>query len=120
MRRIALALALSALVASAAIGVAAASTQATAKKVTVDMTEYKFKLIGAKGIKHGVPVVFKVVNKGKLLHNFDIQGVKSSKVIGPGKTTTIRVTFKKAGKYPYLCDVPRHAELGMAGTLTVK
>ena len=29
------------------------------------------------------------------------------------------VTFKKAGKYPYLCDVPRHAELGMAGTIVV-
>ncbi len=60
-----------------------------------------------------------MVNKGAALHNFDIQGVKASKVIPPGKTTSFTVTFKKAGKYQYICDVPRHAELGMAGTLKV-
>jgi uncharacterized cupredoxin-like copper-binding protein len=98
--------------------VGTASTQAT-KTVTVTMTDFHFKLVPTTGIKHGVKVTFKVVNKGAALHNFDIQKVKASKVIPAGKTTSFTVTFKKAGKYQFICDVPRHAELGMAGTLKV-
>jgi plastocyanin len=110
------------LVGSLLIANAIAATRVTpAKVVTVNMTDFHFKLItGGHPVKHGVPVTFKVVNKGGAIHNFDIQRVKASKLIGPGKTTTIKVTFKKAGRYPYLCDVPRHAELGMAGTLVVR
>ena len=122
-KRIVLVLAATAALAgSVLLASATASTQVTpAKVVTVNMTDFHFKLItGGHPIKHGVPVTFKVVNKGAALHNFDIQKVKASKLIGPGKTTLIKVTFKKAGRYPYLCDVPRHAELGMAGTLVVK
>ena len=111
-----------ALVGTLLIANATAATQVTpAKTVIVTMTDFHFKFATAgHPIKHGVAVTFKVLNKGNAVHNFDLQGVKASKLIGPGKTTTIKVIFKKAGKYPYVCDVPRHAELGMAGTLTVK
>jgi uncharacterized cupredoxin-like copper-binding protein len=97
--------------------VGSASTKA--KIVTVTMTDFHFKIVPATGLKHGVPITFKVVNKGAALHNFDLQKVKASKVIAAGKTTSITVTFKKAGKYQYTCDVPRHAELGMAGSLKI-
>ena len=30
------------------------------------------------------------------------------------------VTFKKKGKYPYLCTVPGHAAAGMKGVFTVR
>jgi uncharacterized cupredoxin-like copper-binding protein len=30
------------------------------------------------------------------------------------------VTFRKAGKYPYLCTVAGHAAAGMKGTFTIK
>jgi uncharacterized cupredoxin-like copper-binding protein len=30
------------------------------------------------------------------------------------------VSFKKKGKYPYLCTVPGHAEAGMKGVFTVR
>jgi plastocyanin len=93
---------------------------AKAKVVTVIMTDFHFKLIGAAGIKHGTPITFKTMNKGTALHNFDLQGVKAGKVIAKGKTSTFTVTFKKAGSFAYVCDVPRHAELGMAGFLKVK
>jgi plastocyanin len=100
--------------------VATASTHtAKATVVTVTMTDYHFKLSKTTGYKHGVAYTFKVVNKGAALHNFDIQRVKASKVITNGKVTSFTVTFKKAGKYPYICDVPRHAELGMAGSIKV-
>lgn len=114
--------ALAVLTGSVLLASATAATSVTpAKNVTVNMTDFHFKLItNGHPIKHGIAVTFKVVNKGAALHNFDIQRVKASKLIGPGKTTYIKVTFKKAGRYPYLCDVPRHAELGMAGTLVVR
>jgi uncharacterized cupredoxin-like copper-binding protein len=111
------------LVGSLLVAGASARTQATAAKtVTVTMTDFHFKFTVPKGqvIKHGVFVTFKVVNKGDAIHNFDLQGIKASKISSPGKTSSIRVKFKKAGKYAYICDVPRHAELGMAGKLTVK
>ena len=105
----------------AAVAAASSSSQkVVTKNVTVTMVDFHFKLSFAGPYKHGVKYVFKTVNKGNALHNFDIQKVKAGKVIPPGKTSTFFVIFKKAGKYPYLCDVPRHAELGMSGTLRVK
>jgi uncharacterized cupredoxin-like copper-binding protein len=119
-KRITFVLALGAVVA----GLFAAGTPAApaaARVVTVKMTDYHFAILkGSAPLKHGVPIVFKVVNKGQVIHNFDIEGVKGSKVIGPGKTTTMAVTFKKAGRFSAVCDVPRHAELGMHTTLIVK
>jgi plastocyanin len=101
--------------------VAGASSHASSKAtlVTVTMTDYHFKLSKATGYKKGVAYTFKAINKGAAFHNFDIQGVKATKVVTHGKSSSFTVTFKKAGKYQYICDVPRHAELGMAGTLKV-
>jgi plastocyanin len=120
-KRIALLAALVIVVGSAFAGLGAASTGTTkVKTITVTATDFHFKFSTTVGIKHGVPYIFKLVNKGPALHNFDIQGVKATKVIPAGKTVSLKVTFKKAGKYQYVCDVPRHIELGMAGTLKVK
>jgi uncharacterized cupredoxin-like copper-binding protein len=63
-------------------------------------------------------VTFTITNKGKLEHDFKING-KTSKKVKPGKSTTLKVTLK-AGKLKYLCTVPGHAAAGMKGTLTVK
>jgi Copper binding proteins, plastocyanin/azurin family len=40
-------------------------------------------------------------------------------LIQPGKTAKLVVTFKKKGKYPYLCTVPGDAAAGMKGVFTV-
>jgi uncharacterized cupredoxin-like copper-binding protein len=102
----------------AAVGSASTrSTQTTV--VTVTMTNYHFKLSKTTGYKHGVTYIFKTINRGTALHNFDIQTVKATNVIPHGKTASMTVKFKKAGTYQYLCDVPRHAELGMAGRIRV-
>ena len=63
-------------------------------------------------------VVFDVVNKGTIAHNFKIDG-KATPLIHPGKSARLTVVFKKAGIYPYLCTVPGHAASGMKGVLTV-
>ncbi|HEY6068138.1 MAG TPA: cupredoxin domain-containing protein, partial [Gaiellaceae bacterium] len=105
MRRITLALgvALAALVVAAPVG--ARSSAASATTVTVTMKEFKFTLSKAK-VPHGV-VTFKLVNKGKLPHDFKIAG-KKSKLIQPGKSGKLVVTLKE-GKLAYVCTVPGHA-----------
>jgi uncharacterized cupredoxin-like copper-binding protein len=115
MNRIALALgvALAALVVAAPI--AARPLAATATTVTVTMKEFKF-VLSKKTVPHGT-VTFKLVNKGKLKHDFKIAG-KKSKLISPGKSGKLIVTLKK-GKLSYLCTVAGHAAAGMKGKLSV-
>ena len=99
-------------VAVASLYAAVASAQSHSSKaivVTVTLTNYHFKFSKTTGYKHGVAYTFKEVNKGTAVHNLDFQGVKAGKIISAGKTASFTVTFKKAGKYQYLCDVPRHA-----------
>ena len=95
---------------------AASSAEAATTKVTVVATEFKFKLSKAK-VKKGT-VVFTLVNKGKLAHDFKIAG-KKTPLVKPKKTAKLAVVFKKSGKYHYLCTVPGHAAAGMKGVLTV-
>ena len=110
---LALAVALAALIAAAPI--ATRPSAATVTTVTVTMKEFKFTLSKTK-VRHG-SATFKLVNKGKLPHDFAIAG-KKSKLITPGKTGTLTVTLK-AGKIAYKCTVPGHAANGMKGKLTV-
>jgi len=84
--------------------------------VNVTATEFKF-VLSAKSAKRGL-VTFKVTNKGKLSHDFQIDGRKT-KMLSPGQSDTLRVTFLKKGAYPYLCTVPGHAAAGMKGVFTI-
>jgi uncharacterized cupredoxin-like copper-binding protein len=96
----------------------AKATAHAAKTTTITVTavDFKFKL-SATSAKVG-KVTFKVTNKGETSHDFKIDGV-TSKLISPHTSTSITVTFKKAGSYPYLCTVPGHAQLGMKGNFKV-
>ena len=80
-------------------------------------SEFAFTVM-PKTVMHGT-VTFKVTNKGGLPHDFKIAG-KKTKLLSPGSTATLTVTFAKAGKYPYMCTVSGHAAAGMKGTLVVK
>ncbi len=108
------------LVVAAVGGVATAFAKTSAapkpQTVTVTMTEFKFKLSKTK-INTGT-VVFTVVNRGKIAHDFKING-KKTPVIKPGKKATLKVVFKKKGTYAYVCDLPGHASAGMKGRLGV-
>jgi uncharacterized cupredoxin-like copper-binding protein len=102
-----------------ALPAGAQATKPHVTKVTVTAgspTEFKFKLSKSKVAK-GV-VTFTVKNSGQLPHDFKI-GNRKTREIQPGKSATLRVTFAKAGKYPYLCTVTGHAAAGMKGTLVV-
>jgi uncharacterized cupredoxin-like copper-binding protein len=126
MRFIVLALAAVALGAGLATGGAnARATQARAVpvKVTVTMREFSFTLTKkavAKPAGSSVTVVFTVINKGGIAHDFSFGSLgKKTSLLSPGARQTLRVTFKKKGRYAYLCTVPRHANAGMAGTFRI-
>jgi uncharacterized cupredoxin-like copper-binding protein len=99
-------------VSAPAIGQAAVTAHPASVTVKVAASEFKFKL-SADSAKPG-KVTFVLTNKGHVPHDFRINGV-TSKLIGPGKSTSISVDFKKPGSYYYECTVPGHAALGMKG-----
>lgn len=92
------------------------SVQARTSSIRVVAIEFRFRL--SKKSAHRGTVVFRVVNHGKVAHDFKIAGRKTA-IIKPGKSAVLRVVFPKAGRYPYLCTVPGHAAAGMKGVLKV-
>jgi uncharacterized cupredoxin-like copper-binding protein len=92
--------------------------QASATTINVGAKEFSFKL-SAKSIRRPGKVTFAVKNNGDETHDFSINH-KSTPLIQPGKTKKLAVSFKKAGKYRYLCTVPGHAAMGMRGAFTVR
>jgi uncharacterized cupredoxin-like copper-binding protein len=107
--------------AGAALAIPAIGARSTAAKtvtIKVTATDFKFKL-SRTSVPTGTTVIFKVTNKGQIPHDFKING-KKTPLVAPKQSTTLKVTFIKAGKYPYLCTVPGHAAAGMKGVLTVR
>ena len=66
------------------------------------------------------PVVFYVVNKGGTDHTFTIPPLGYTPWIKSDGHFVLHVTFKKPGRYYYLCTVPEHNEFGQFGWLTVR
>jgi uncharacterized cupredoxin-like copper-binding protein len=58
------------------------------------------------------------VNRGKVRHDFRILG-KKTKSLAAGTRQKLTVTFRRAGRYQYVCTLPGHAAAGMKGTFTV-
>ena len=109
-------------IALAAVPLASAQTdrqaRATATTIHVSGGEFFFKLSTKTVAKPGT-VTFVFKNVGHVQHDFHISG-KTTPLIQPGKSAKLAVTFKKAGKFSYLCTVPGHAAAGMKGVFTVR
>jgi uncharacterized cupredoxin-like copper-binding protein len=99
-----------------ALGAVAATNASTVAVSAGKPSELRFTL-SKKAAPKGL-VTFKVTNRGRLAHDFKIAGKKTAK-LAPGKSATLRVTFKKAGRYAFLCTVPGHAAGGMKGVLRI-
>jgi uncharacterized cupredoxin-like copper-binding protein len=118
--------------AGAGQALAAGKRPQAAKVTTVTVTagkpsEFAFKL-SKKQVAPG-PVAFVVRNAGKIQHSFKVCASpkggsanacvgKSTPVLDPGKSATLKLTLKK-GTYEYLCTVTGHAAAGMKGVLGV-
>ena len=95
----------------------AAATHVSAVTVTAGKpSEFRFTL--TKKIVPLGTVTFLVLNKGIIPHDFKING-HTTRLLSPGQSQTLRVTFKKKGSYPYLCTVTGHAISGMKGIFKV-
>jgi nitrite reductase (NO-forming) len=118
-----------ALIAVAAAGLAVGFAQAGAAhpqaakaanattKITVVASEFKY-VFSKRSIAAPGTVVFTVINKGKISHDFKIGGKKIPNLL-PGKSAKLTVKFTKKGHYAYLCTIPGHAGAGMKGTFSV-
>ncbi len=112
-----LAAVVSLLAAMSAFGGANAATPTTVNVTAGKPGEFRF-VLSKKTIVKGA-ATFKVTNKGTVNHDFKIAGKKTIS-IKAGKTATLKVTFTKVGKFPFLCTLEGHSVAGMKGTLTVK
>ena len=103
-------------------GLASARTdspaRAAATAISVRGKEFSFRL-SKTSIPKPETVTFSFRNVGTMAHDFAIGG-KKTRLIGPGKTARLIVTFHKKGRFPYLCTVPGHAQAGMKGVFTVR
>ncbi len=123
MRRLIVGFVLAALaVAGLAVGFAttgAASPQASDATVHITVAASEFKFVFSKrSVPVGSTVIFTVVNKGKISHNFKIGG-KTTPNLLPGQSAKVTVKFTKNGHYAYLCTIPGHAAAGMKGLFAV-
>jgi uncharacterized cupredoxin-like copper-binding protein len=98
-----------------AIGAGSSSSKTVTIKVTA--TEFKFAL-SRRSVPKGTTVIFKITNKGKIEHDFKILG-KKTRLLKRGQTATLKVVFRKKGKFGYVCTVKGHAAIGMKGTFGV-
>ncbi len=87
------------------------------KKITVTASEFKF-VLSKKTVPAGSTVIFTVINKGKISHDFKI-GAKKTKILNAGQKTTLTVKFPKKGVIAFLCTLPGHAQSGMKGKFGV-
>jgi len=94
-------------------------TNAPAKSSTVDVGATEFRFNFSSQIVNTGTVALDVMNNGGIPHNLRIDGLQTPN-IDPQASATLKVTFTKPGRYPYLCTIPGHAEAGMKGVLTVK
>ena len=101
----------------ATAGAATPNAENATVHITVNASEFKF-VLSKRSVPTGSTVVFKVVNKGKISHDFKIAG-KKTKTLNPGQSTTLTVKFTKKGRYAYLCTIFGHAAAGMKGAFSV-
>jgi heme/copper-type cytochrome/quinol oxidase subunit 2 len=110
------------------------------QEVTIRMNEYQFEP-GYVEVQRHIPVELRLVNSGKVLHEFvsdvatdvtvDIETQGSVAVVRgleeleimPGSTVVLRFTPKRAGRFSFRCDAEQpvsHHDAGMKGTLVVR
>jgi uncharacterized cupredoxin-like copper-binding protein len=91
------------------------------KRITISESEFKLSPSNVTLDEPGT-YEFKAVNKGSVTHALEIEGngvEQETADIGPGKSATVKVTFKGAGSYEIYCPVDGHKDQGMEGKITI-
>ncbi len=120
------------------VDAAKATWDATAKVVPIELKEMSF-TPSSVTLEAGKPYVLKLVNKGKVKHEFSagqfFRASANRKVssesgavkvpffteieVLPGKTAEVFVIPVIPGTFKMLCELPGHLEAGMSGKITV-
>ena len=90
------------------------ATRVTTIKVSTHNSRY---VLSAKTAPRGV-VIFKVTNPASERHNFNIRG-RTTPLLTTGQSATLRVTFRRKGRYPYKDTFDHHAQFGCRGVFTI-
>jgi uncharacterized cupredoxin-like copper-binding protein len=97
---------------------ARATHRAALVRTTIKVTAHNSIFVfSAKTAKRGV-VTFKVTNTAPFRHDFSIKG-RTTRVLSQGQSATLRVTFRRKGRYTYKCTVDHHASWGQKGVFTI-
>lgn len=105
--------------AGAALGPASAhATHRTARPTTIRVSTHNSRyVLSAKTARRGV-VIFKVTNPASERHDFSING-RTTPLLTTGQSATLRVTFRRKGRYPYKDTFDHHAQFGCRGVFTI-
>jgi plastocyanin len=105
-------------IASVAASEGRSSSEVTTR-LTVTGGEYYFKASKSRVPRGTVYVTF--VNAGSEPHDLKFTGkTPATRVLLPGTKQTIKLVFKKRGRYMFQCTIGEHALNGMTGTLVVR
>jgi uncharacterized cupredoxin-like copper-binding protein len=116
---------------SSAATTGGSSAGGTLKTVIIRETDYKLSPSTVTLSKPGT-YAFKAEDKGSTQHSLTIEGkgVKGEggegdeamlrRVLNPGQSGVLKVTFEKSGTYEMYCPVDSHGQMGMKGEVTVK
>jgi plastocyanin len=88
--------------------------------VPISGTEFKF-TVSRKTLPVNKPIWFKFKNVGDEVHDLSFTNPrKKTAFLTPGKSATLKITFKKKGRYQAICTVGEHFLRGMKVTFVVK
>jgi len=92
---------------------------ASSKAIEVRVTARDFTFaLSRRSVPAGSSVRFVVRNRGNTVHDFVVKN-RRTRLLKPGQTQTIVVSFATKGSFRFLCSVSGHARLGMKGTFGV-
>ena len=63
-------------------------------------------------------MIFEVTNAAVFGHDFSING-QTTRVLETGQSATLRVTFRRRGRYAYKDMFDHHAQFGCRGVFTI-
>jgi glucose/arabinose dehydrogenase len=102
---------------AAVFACAGAASDRASSTVRVTLGDFEIRL--STGTVPPGRVAFRVLNRGNVAHDFDVDG-KRTKPLAHGQRQTLTVDLANVGTYRFLSDLPGQAQLGMTGRLEVR
>lgn len=89
-----------------------------APAISIGMEDFRFVPPEIR-VKAGQPVNLALTNRGGVLHDLVIPGLRFHAEVAAGQRTTAGFVAPSVGVYEFYCSVPGHREAGMVGRLVV-